>query len=87
MPAISQRMSLALQLDGHLRKASKAEQELSWKQRTAAELDLDLSDNDEGDRGNSAGQGGRTDPNAVAKLQQVWASASCARPCACHDLR
>lgn len=71
MPAISQRMSLALQLDAHLRKASKAEQEASWKQRTAAELDLDVSDGDELDPREASGQS-RSDPQAVAKLQQVF---------------
>ena len=70
MPAISQRMSLALQLDAHLRKESKAEQEASWKQRTAAELDLDVSDGGEPDP-REAPSRSRADPQAVAKLQRV----------------
>ncbi|KAK9864148.1 hypothetical protein WJX84_001573 [Apatococcus fuscideae] len=72
MPAISQRMSLALQLDAHLRKESKAEQEASWKQRTAAELDLNVSDSDEPDPREASGRS-RADPRAVAKLQQELA--------------
>ncbi len=68
MPAITHRMSLALQLDTHLRKAAKAEQEMSWKQKTAAELDLGISEDDEP---TSQGSAAREDPHAVAKLQQV----------------
>ena len=67
MPGVKKRVKLAIRLDNASRSGTKKRAEATWRANAAKELDIDLSDEDEGEEGGAIARA----KSQVAGMQQV----------------